>query len=141
MRAPEFQSLASAAYGPRWQSRLARDTGIALRTIQRWTKTGIVKSDLSERIRQFLEERRIARIAAPPGGTSPDQDRDDDCYSAVEPGIATLIATAETAGWEWAEIVTAVIAITGTDALRRIGQDATIDLLQSAIDEIRDRQK
>ena len=37
MTAHELQTLASAAYGRGWQSRLARDLGVSHPTVWRWT--------------------------------------------------------------------------------------------------------
>ena len=68
LTAAELHSLASASYGARWQSPLAREMGIALRTVQRWAAGGVHKPATAEGVRRFLEERRLARIAPPPTG-------------------------------------------------------------------------
>ena len=129
MTPSELQSLASACYGARWQSALSRDMGIALRTVSRWARDGIAKPATAEGVRRFLEERRIARIAAPPSDTTADQDRDDACYAALQPGVRALIAAAEEIGWHPAEALTSALAIVVDEIEARAGRAAAQEIV------------
>ena len=53
----ELERVAVRIYGAEWQSPLARDTGIALRTVQRWAARDAQPPDLRRR----LAARRRAR--------------------------------------------------------------------------------
>ena len=136
MTPSELHSLASGCYGSRWQSQLARDMGIALRTVQRWARDGISKPATSEGVRRFLEERRISRIAAPPEGTTPDQDRDVACSAALRPAVTALVAAAVDVGWHPAEAVTTVLAVAVDEMLRHGTPEEAVETLQHAIDGI-----
>lgn len=136
MTPSELHSIASACYGARWQSQLARDMGVSLRNIQRWARDGIAKPATAEGVRRFLEERRISRIAAPPEGSTPDQNRDDACYEALRPGVLALLAAASDIGWHPAEAWVAVLAVT-VDAMRDgAGDDATLDVLRQVVQSL-----
>ena len=136
MTAAELHSLAATTYGARWQSQLARDMNIALRTIQRWSADGIHKPATAEGVRRFLEERRVARIAPPPAGSSAENDRDDACRDALEPGMTALLTAAVDVGWHPGEAMVAMLA----DIIDRMrdsaGDAATAETLQSALGEI-----
>jgi hypothetical protein len=140
MTGPELQSIATAVYGARWQSQLSRDMGIALRTVQRWARDGIDKPATSEGVQRFLEERRIARIAAPPGGSTQNDDRDDLCFDAVEPGITALIAAAETIGWARSETLSAIFALIISEIERLAGSATAIEMLGTTITQLRVRK-
>lgn len=131
MTSAEFHSLASTVYGARWQSQLSRDMGIALRTIQRWARDGIDKTATAEGVRRFLEERRVSRMAYPPEGTTPEDDRDDACYEAVRPSIMAIMAAATDIGWSEAETLTAILS-TIVEHMRA-GDEATATTLRAAV--------
>lgn len=107
MDASTLNSLASAVYGSRWQSQLAREMEVGLRTVQRWASDGIDKPRTANSVRDFLEQRRRARIAAPPAGSSPGDARAGACCEALEPGVRALVTAAENAGWQRSEAVEA----------------------------------
>lgn len=133
MSGTDLNTLASAIYGARWQSSLARDMNINVRTVQRWAATGIEKIATAESVRRFLEERRIARIAAPPDNSTDADDRDDACYAAVEPAVRALIVAATDIGWNPGEVMVAVMAVT-IDMMRdAAGDTATRQTLAAAI--------
>lgn len=140
MTPSELQSMASATYGARWQSQLSRDMGVALRTVQRWARDGIDKPATAEGVRRFLEERRVARIAAPPAGTTPDDDRDEACYDALEPGITSLLAAAEDIGWMRVEAQCAGLAALIDDMTATSGLPSTIETLRGAITSLKSRR-
>ena len=49
-----------ALYGPRWQTSLARDLDVAVRTVQRWhAGDRAVPSSLAGELRELLVERRV----------------------------------------------------------------------------------
>lgn len=136
MRSNEFESLAASVYGARWQSQLSRDLGVPLRTVQRWRANGITNTASSEGVRRFLEERRVARIAPPPTGTTAADDRDEECRNAIEPGVRALIAAALDVGWDRAEVLAAVLAANLDEMRAHAGDDATRSTLQQALDQI-----
>lgn len=117
----------------RWQSQLGRDMKIALRTIQRWSRDGIDKTATAEGVRRFLEERRIARLPAPPAGSTPNDDRDDACYEAIAPSIGAVTAAARDVGWTDAETLTAILAVAVDGMIDAAGERATIETLRMAI--------
>lgn len=139
MTSSELQSLASACYGARWQSALARDMGIALRTVQRWASDGIGKPATAEGVRRFLEERRIARIAAPPEGSTPDEDRDGACHAALQPGVRAMVAAAEDIGWHPAEVLTMALAIIVEEIEDRAGHAAALEIVEQQLDVLKNR--
>lgn len=133
----ELQSLAAAVYGARWQSQLSRDMGVALRTVQRWAGSGIDKPATAEGVRRFLEERRIARIAAPPDGSTDWDDRDDACRDALEPGVMSLLAAAEDIGWQRVEAQCAALAALLDDMTALSGIPSTIETLRGVIADLK----
>ncbi len=129
----DLQSMASAVYGARWQSQISRDMGVALRTVQRWARDGIEKTATAEGVRRFLEERRVARMAPPPHGTTADDDRDDACRDAIEPPITALLAAARDVGWHEGEALVAILAASVDRMRESAGTPATIETLRAAI--------
>lgn len=136
MTRDELHSLASAVYGARWQSRLSRDMSVALRTVQRWARDGIDRTATAEGARRFLEERRVARVAAPPAGTTDAENRDDDCADALEPAVLATIAAAADVGWSDAEILAAILTIIVHEMRQRAGDHAATATLTEAIQTI-----
>jgi hypothetical protein len=49
-----------ALYGQQWQSALARDLGVPLRTMQRWAAGGVLPAALDQQIMRLVGERRNA---------------------------------------------------------------------------------
>lgn len=140
MTPSDLQSLAASVYGARWQSQLGRDMGIALRTVQRWARDGIDKTATAEGVRRFLEERRIARIAAPPDGTTDADDRDDACRDAIEPAIQSVLAAAGDIGWHRAEAQAAALGSILDDMASCDGIPATIETLRGVISDLKARR-
>lgn len=137
----DLHSLATSVYGTRWQSQLAREMGIAVRTVQRWARNGIDKTATAEGVRRFLEERRIARIAAPPDGTTVDDDRNDACRDALEPSILSVFAAAKDIGWHHSEVMRAVLAIAIDDLARRVDIPAKIETLRGVASDLKARRE
>jgi len=64
MTEPDIREIGEALYGPRWQSELARDYGINLRTMQRWASgQGDAPPSLYIEIADDLD-RRAQRLSA-----------------------------------------------------------------------------
>lgn len=125
--------MASAIYGARWQSQMARDFGVAVRTVQRWARDGIEKPTTADSVKRFLEERRVARMAPPQVGSTAADDRDDACRDAIEPALTAMIAAATDVGWHPAESLTATLAATADRMRAAAGTPATIETLKSVI--------
>lgn len=137
MTANDLESLASSVYGWGWQSQLSREMGIGYRTVQRWAGAGINKPATADAVRRFIDERRTARIPAPPAGTSPEDDRDDACADAIDAPIAATLAAAEAVGWSRAEALTAGLSIIVTYMRASAGTPATITTLRAAIETLK----
>lgn len=131
----DLAALASAVYGPRWQSAFARDFDTALRTVQRWARDGIEKPATAGAVRRFLEERAALRVSPPPSdGYS---DVDDDAYDEFRPRIEALVQAGIAAGWDPAEVMTAILAVT-IDIMRHYaGPEPTIETLDAALKSLR----
>ena len=105
LSADALDAIAQGVYGALWQSAMARDLNIALRTVQRWRAEGIGKPVTADRIRLFLAERRLTAVAGPDGGLA--------LSDILGPRIEALVAAAEDAGWDRAEIVQAIMDVVG----------------------------
>lgn len=136
MSADDLASAASTVYGEDWQTPLARDTKIALRTVQRWKRDGIPLIGTAEYVRRFLEERRLSRVA-----DAPAEDRDEACYDALAPGVRALIAAAADSGWHPAEAVTAVFAVVVDEMADSAGAPAALAMVRQAIDVLSERAR
>ena len=66
LTATQLEELASEAFGPNWQSALARDRCVAVRTVQRWAKDGIAKPETAGAIRAYLLSRTVVSLPAKP---------------------------------------------------------------------------
>ena len=127
MTAEDLHAKAGAVYGSRWQSQIARDMGIALRSVQRWARDGIEKKTTAAAVEHFLEQRRVAKIAPPPENTTSPNVRDAACYEAISPGVTAIMAAGRDTGWGEAELTAALLArvvdemrsIAGADPTRR----------------------
>lgn len=136
MTPADLRSLAAPLYGNHgWQSRLAREWGVAIRTVQRWA-SGVtpIHADTARRLRAFLEERARQKVNPPPadGYTS----RDDDAYDEMRPRIQALVAAATVAGWHQAETLTAILAVT-VDEIRGAGIPVSIEVLRQVTDSLK----
>lgn len=129
----DLAALAEPVYGPRWQSALARDMSVAVRTVQRWARDGVDRPATAESVRRFLEERRRLTIAPPPEG----EDRDDAAYDEMRPRVDALVSAAEAAGWHPAEVLSGLLAVTVEKMRDGAGTSATIETLKSAIASLR----
>lgn len=137
MTAAELAALASQCYGHRWQSALARDMNINVRTVQRWKTDGIEKQATADNVRRFLTERRVVTIPPPDPAMSED-DRDDACYDALKISLEVFARAADDQGWHPAEIWVAILAI-ATDNIYRIGgKEAASETIRQALDNMAD---
>lgn len=62
-----LRAAGECLHGPRWQTALAEDLGVSLRTVQRWAAgSNALPADVPGRLRALLEARgvRIARLLA-----------------------------------------------------------------------------
>ena len=140
MTASELASLATAAYGAQWQSALAREMRIALRTVQRWAADGIPKDATASAVRVFLVGRARIKVAKPAAGADDDA-RDDLAFAECQPVIAALIGAGQDAGFHEAEILTAVLSITTGRMADGAGIPATVETLKQAIAGLKDLQR
>ena len=88
----ELAAVASQTYGKRWQSALARDMGVNLRTVQRWAADGIAKPATADNVKRFLTERRVVSIPSPDPDLSEDERDDAQNSYGVWCGLFWLIA-------------------------------------------------
>lgn len=131
--ASQLHSLAGAVYGARWQSQMARDMGIALRTVQRWASHGIDKTPTADSVRRFLEGRRVSRISGPPEDSTPDDDRDRECHDSLAPAVQALVAAATDVGWSSDEALIAVMNATIDLMERQWGAELTLATLREVV--------
>ena len=136
MTAADLASLASAAYGPQWQSTLSRDMRVALRTVQRWAADGIPKATTAAGVRAFLADRARIKLTGPAAGADDDA-RDDLAFAECEPVVAALIGAGEDAEFHEAEILAAVLSIVIGRMADGAGIPATISTLRQAIDGLK----
>lgn len=127
-----MERLAALLFGYGWKSALAEALNTNRRTVSRWIARDAVPEWAASRLRA------MAHVAPPPGSTA-DQDRDAACAEALEPDLTRLVEIAEAAGWERAEIDTALLALVVSDVLRLAGREPTLDLLRQAMDQVADQ--
>lgn len=136
MIAAELAALASQCYGQRWQSALARDMDVNVRTVQRWAAGGIEKEATADRVRQFLTERRVVAIPSPDPALSEDE-RDDACHDALEPVVAALARAADDQGWHPAEVWVAILSIAAERIYAIGGRQAAIETIAETMAGLR----
>lgn len=135
MTAAELAALASQCYGQRWQSALARDMNVNVRTVQRWKTDGIEKQATADNVRRFLTERRVVTIPPPDLALSEDE-RDDACYDAMEPVVSAMARAADDQGWHPAEVWVAILAIASDNIYRIGGKSAARETIQQVLDNM-----
>ncbi|NCP22842.1 MAG: hypothetical protein GW854_01695 [Erythrobacter sp.] len=116
----ELADLASRVFGPGWQSALARDRGVAVRTVQRWAKDGISKPETAEAIRAYLQSRTVVSVpAAPSVQVFGDGETRSILTEAMRRIAAEIVVSSKAAGWSEEEarhaLSEAVSKRTGTD--------------------------
>lgn len=136
LSASNLSALAQPIYGLRWQSALAREMDVAVRTVQRWARDGIDRPATADAVRRFLEERARAIIPAPPEGV----DRDNAAYDMVRPRIDALVRTAEAAGWHPAEVLTGAICATADLMREGAGAAAAIETVKSVLESLKSQR-
>lgn len=109
LTAYELEDLASRAFGPGWQSALARDRGVAIRTVQRWAKDGITKPETAQAILDYLRTRTVISLPS-----KPEAGPHKEIIRTAMAGIVSEITQAGVAvGWTEQETRTAMqLAIT-----------------------------
>lgn len=137
MTAPELAALASQCYGQRWQSALARDLDVNVRTVQRWAADGIQRQSTADSVRRFLTERRVTTIPGPSSGLS-EEERDDACHDALLSPVTALARAADDVGWHPAEVWVAILSIAVEQMIQMAGADATSEMLEQSLASIRD---
>lgn len=135
MPAAELAALASQCYGQRWQSALARDMDVNVRTVQRWARDGIDRPATADSVRRFLTERRVIAIPSPDPAL-PEEERDDACYTAMEPVVSAVAQAADEQGWHPAEVWVAILAVAADNIYRIGGKGAAVETVQQAIDNM-----
>lgn len=130
MTREEMERLGALLWGYGWKSSLADALEVSRKTISRWIADGTVPPWAADRLRGMV------RIAPPPGSTA-DQDRDDACAEALEPELTRIVGMAEAAGWQRAEIVVAIIALSLSDLRQNAGNAAALEFLAKAAEAIR----
>lgn len=104
----DLAALATSAFGPEWQSKLARERGIVLRTMQRWARDGIGKPETAVAIRAYLLSRRVIDIPAP--ASHADDQRDEQARNIMLGLLGELTKAAGAVGWREAEMLAALSA-------------------------------
>lgn len=130
MTREEMERLGALLWGYGWKSSLADALEVNRKTISRWIADGTVPPWAADRLRGMV------RIAPPPGSTA-DQDRNDACAEALEPELTRIVGMAEAAGWQRAEIVVAIIALSLSDLRQNAGNAAALEFLAKAAEAIR----
>jgi len=137
LRPEALAALATSTFGSEWQSALARERGVAVRTVQRWAKDGIAKPETAAAIVAYLQSRRVVTLPPPPDGT-PDV-RDDAAYAAMAALLDTMIAAGQPLGWHPAELLTASLSCIVDRMIEGAGAPATIETLRAATSQARAR--
>lgn len=57
MTADLLRVVGPALYGPRWQSEVARDLSVSVRTVQRWLADDAMPADVPDRLRPLVRAR------------------------------------------------------------------------------------
>lgn len=130
----DIHTLAGAIYGPRWQSALAREMRVNVRTVQRWAAD---PDRVEPWVIQWLEARRTRSVAAPPKESAAADDRDDALYCAVAPHVEAMVAAIEAAGWSDGEAVLGPYNVIVDMMLVRAASPAVIETLKQTIQEIK----
>lgn len=130
----ELSSLAQPIYGPRWQSALAREMSVAVRTAQRWARDGVERQTTADGVRRFLEE-RARQVVSPPAISG---DRDAQAYAEMRPRIEAMVRAATAVGWHPAEVTTAALAAIIDLMSEGAGAPATMQTLKDAISALKE---
>lgn len=138
MTPAELAALASQCYGQRWQSALARDMNVNVRTVQRWAAGGVGSHATADNVRRFLTERRVVSIPGPDASLG-EEDREIACYDAMEPSVAALARAADDQGWHPAEVWTAILAIAADRLYAMGGREAALETIEQATSTLRAR--
>ncbi len=135
--AAEIDVMGRAAYGPLWQSALAREIGVDSRTVRRWAQEGVGKLSTAANVRAHLLSRRVITLP-PPAGDDPDA-RDEQARDIADELVSTLLGAAAAIGWHPAEITTALLTSTADAIARGAGPPAASDILRAMLDLLDDR--
>jgi len=130
MNRDELERLGALLFGYGWKARLADVLEINRKTVSRWIADDDVPGWAADRLRL------MTTIAPPPGSTDED-DRDDACQDALEPELTRITTLAEGAGWNRAEIMTAIAALAVSDIRHIAGPQVAIDMLEGMIKAVR----
>lgn len=133
-------ALATPVYGPEWQSALARERGVNVRTVQRWAKDGIAKPETAIGIVSYLRSRRIVDLPSPPPSDDP-HERDDEAHLAMPGVLDTIIDAGRAVGWHEAELLAATLSYVIDRMVAGAGAPATIETLQAGMAQLRERLK
>ncbi len=58
-----FRAIGTALYGPQWQSEMARQLDVALRTVQRWSAgSSPVPDSIRPELRTLMDEQRTLLV-------------------------------------------------------------------------------
>lgn len=125
MNREELERLGALLFGYGWKSSLAAALEVNRKTVSRWIADDKVADWAAESLRSMV------RIAPPPGSTS-EQDRDDACAEALEPDLTRLTLLAQAAGWERAEIATAMLALSLSEIRELAGDEVALETLEQA---------
>lgn len=108
------------------QRALARALGKNERSVRDWASSVTPVPDL---VWRWLDD----AIAPPPAGSSPDEDRDDACVTALAPHLRNLAERARSAGWHEAEVYAALLTCAVETMRDRAGDRATRETLTQAV--------
>lgn len=126
MTRDELERLGALLFGHAWKARLADALDINRKTVSRWIADNDVAPWAAGKLRQMVN------IAPPPNTTDAD-DRDDACQDVLEPELTRIVNMAQGAGWNRAEIMVAILALSISDIRHHAGDAATGDILHQAL--------
>ena len=131
----EFCRQGVLIWGPYgWQQRAAAHFGVSDRTVRRWAAGHrAIPAAVAEELDRLLERAPLPPIAPPPGGSSPEEGRDDACAAAIRDAYVALAAAAERAGWTTPEVLTALLSWAVSDARNLGGPEAAAETLRHVL--------
>jgi hypothetical protein len=133
----ELAALATSVYGSEWQSALARERRVAVRTVQRWAKDGIAKPETAIGIRAYLLSRRIVDL--PPPLSDDPEERDDAAHLVVAVVLDAVSDAGRAVGWHDAELLAAFFSYAIDGMIAGAGAPAAVETIRSALGQVQAR--
>lgn len=131
----DLARLATAVYGPQWQTALARERDIADRQVRRWAKDGIGKPSTATAIHAYLLSRRVIDLPGPPDSDA----RDAAAQLAMPDLLGVIVDAGQAVGWHEAELLVAMMGAVVDRMIAGAGAPATVETLRGVADQVRAR--